>query len=155
MALSLQHTPFGPKNFLQAAFYWKQHVILAQNFGQKLDQSRFHEIRFEALLRDPVHVMTGLARFFQIDEGFQEVITRIQQQIHEDLERDNFFKWKKKLSPSEIGMFEKGAGELLQTLGYEVLSSIQKHPTLIERATSYIDNAYRCYTNKRYEKNEL
>ena len=155
VAGDLQYTPYGPKNYLQAAFYWRHYVMSALNFGEQICSSRFHEVRYEALILDPVNVMTRLARFFQIDEGHQQVIARIKQQIHEDLQRDNRFKWKKVMPPSRIEMFEKGAGDLLQTLGYEVLFSNAKKPSFLEKASSCLDNAFRCYTNKVYVKNRL
>jgi len=150
VALSLQHVNFGPKNFMQIALCWKQYVMSAQKFGRTVCQTRFHEIRYEALLQDPVRVMTDLARFVQIEEGFQDVVTRVKQQIHEDLLTDNVSKWKKGLTQPQIQMFEKGAGELLESLGYEVHSWDRIEPTLIERSASYIDNVYRCYKNRGY-----
>lgn len=155
VALSLQHVGFGPKNVIQAAFFWKQYVTSAQNFGRTITKARFHEIRYEALLQDPVKVMTDLAGFVQIEEGFQEVITRIKQQIHGDLLADNGLKWKKGLTESQVQRFEKGAGELLEILGYEVHSWDRKEPTFIEKAASYIDNIYRCSTNLAYVQHQL
>jgi hypothetical protein len=155
VGLSLQHVGFGPRNFMQAAFFWKQYVTSAQNFGRTITKTRFHEIRYEALLQDPVKVMTDLAGFVQIEEGYQEVITRIKRQIHGDLLADNGLKWQKGLTESQVQMFEKGAGELLENLGYEVHSWDRKEPTLIEKSASYIDNVYRRYTNKNILHHEL
>ena len=155
VALSFQYVDFGPKNFMQVAFFWEKYVTSAQNFGRTIGKTRFHEIRYEALLQDPVKVMSELAGFIQLEEGFQDVITRIEQQIYGDILGDNGLKWKKWLTQSQIQMFEKGAGELLENLGYEVHSWDRKEPTLKERSVSYIDNIYRCSTNLSYLQNQL
>lgn len=155
VALSFQHVDFGPKNFMQAAFLWKRYVLSAQKFGRTICKTRFHEIRYEALLQEPIRVMTDLARFVQIEEGFQDVVTRIKQQILEDLLTDNSLKWKKGLTESQVQKFEKGAGDLLESLGYEVHSWDRKEATLIESFASYIDNVYRCSTNLAYLQQKL
>jgi hypothetical protein len=46
---------------------------------------------------------------------------------------DNGLKWKKSLTQPHIQKFEKGAGELLESLGYEVSSWDRKEPTLIRK----------------------
>jgi len=142
-------------NFGTESQFIVHYVMSAQKFGRTVCQTRFHEIRYEALVQDPVRVMTDLVRFVQIEEGFQDVVTRIKQQIHEDLLTDNVLKWKKGLTQPQIQMFEKGAGELLESLGYEVHSWDRIEPTLIERSASYIDNVYRRYTNKNILHHEL
>lgn len=155
VGLSLQHVNFGPKNMLQAAKFWKTHVMSAMTFGQNLPQTRFHEVRYESLLKDSVGVMTQLADFLQIKKGFKEVITRIEQQVGDDLLPDNCWKWEKGLSQDQIAEFENGAGDLLKNLGYEVHFPQWKKPSLVKKAVSYLDNVYRCFSHPGYLRHVL
>ncbi len=155
VALSFQHVNFGPKNILQTAYFWKKYVTSVQKFEQTIDKTHFHEIRYEELLKKPLEVMTNLARFVQVKEGYQEVINRIEQQIHGDLLVENGLKWKQKLTEHHIRQFEKGAGEALENFGYELHFCERKMPTFIERSVSYLDNVFRCVSNRKYLLEEL
>lgn len=155
VALSLQKVNFGPKNFLQIAFCWQHYITSAQKFGDTVPQTRYHEIRYENLLRDPVGVMSDLARFVQIEKGFQEVVSRIRKQIHGDLETNNILKWKTGLTQTQIQMFEKGGGDLLQSLGYGVHAWDGRGPSCMEKTVSYFHNIYCCCRNSQYLRNQF
>jgi len=148
VALSLLEMPWArPESIVQAARYWRKRVQQGRRAGQALGSSRYHEIRYEALVEDPDSSVRSLCEF--IDLPFDPAMLRYYE--HEDLfsqqskpsrtirpkgskppprerTRDGhrhqpptkgLRDWRTQMSKKDLALFEVAAGDLLDELGYE------------------------------------
>jgi hypothetical protein len=156
VTLSLLKEPFGPRNVMQAALYWKKQIELARAFGATLSSQSYFELRYEDLMQQPVTEMSRLAVFLQIDDKlYDAVISRVQENIKNDLKHENFYKWKHAMSASEVTRFEKAAGNVLAELGYEVVRPFERGPNLLENSMSFLDDRFRRYSNFSYVRRRI
>lgn len=155
VALSSQGTFFSRKNIIQLAFSWQKAVKIGQSFGRQLPESRYFELKYETLMQEPDKVITQLAHFVQIEDGLQDVIKRIDRLIKHDLKKDNYYKWKKVMTPLQISQFERAAADTLHELGYDVINQNLPPLNAIERALSFVDDKFQRYKNSDYFKDNL
>lgn len=121
VALSLFGMPWGaPRNCYTAAKYWQERVDAAQASGADLGAEKYLEIKYERLLSDPVGVFQKIVDFGCFDVDRDQVLARFGKDMLAALRKDNMGKWKTRLPPSQIGVFEQVAGAKLAELGYEV-----------------------------------
>lgn len=121
VALSLFNLNWGPKDPLLAAKFWKERAASAMNFGRRLDERSYMEMRYESLLQHPVEEFIRLIHFIEYEEDHQVLIERIANEIDSGIKKENFNKWKKLMPKRQIKAFEWMAGDLLATLDYEVV----------------------------------
>ncbi len=127
VALSLLEMPWArPESIVQAARYWRKRVQQGRRAGQALGSSRYHEIRYEALVEDPDSSVRSLCEF--IDLPFDPAMLRYYE--HEDLfsqqskpsrtpPTKGLRDWRTQMSKKDLALFEVAAGDLLDELGYE------------------------------------
>jgi hypothetical protein len=110
-----------------AALSWEQLVRLGREAGAELPSDRYHELRYESLVRDPAEECRKLCDF--LDVPFDEAMLR----FHEGRTRDDpsldakkarrpvtagLRSWRTELSGPDLERFEVAAGVLLGELGY-------------------------------------
>lgn len=112
-----------------AALEWKVKVRIAQRDLRVYAPGRWIEIRYEDLLTAPETVMPKLCQFVELSwlpemlnfwrTSEQFIGKHHSKSIFKSLDPSRANRWKEKLLPAEIRKFEKVAGDLLASLGYE------------------------------------
>ena len=121
VALSLFGMPWGaPRNCYMVAKYWQERVSAAQASGADLGAEKYLEIKYERLLTDPVSVFQKIVDFGSFEVDRDQVLGRFGEDMPAILKKDNLDKWKTRLTPTQIMVFEQTAGAKLEELGYEV-----------------------------------
>lgn len=143
VACSLIQTRIGPRRVATAAPLWQRYVETAQRDGSALETEHYHEVRYEALLRDPEATLRGVCAFLgapfdvhvlaptAIDlDRFPDVFgpRRGRQLSATEIVRENSGHWRRTMTAEEIDRFESVAGDLLVRLGYELGGRGQQPP---------------------------
>lgn len=145
VALSLSKLEWGPKDPLLAALHWGKRVQGAINFGRDLGRATYIEMFYEKWVQHPEREFARLLRF--IDYGGDQflLVREFEKVTSPKVKRDNYNKWKKEMSQTQVKAFERMGGELLDFLGYEVT-----HPELLGENVSlrrliwhHLQNAFR------------
>jgi len=121
VALSLFRQNWGPQNAFVAAGYWEKRVQAGRKFGAKLSKSSFMEMRYEDLLGNPELEFVRILDFIEYDVDREGLLRHFRTDIDDFFMRNNYDKWKTKMSGIEKRAFEMSAGRLLKDLNYEVL----------------------------------
>jgi sulfotransferase family protein len=140
------------KPLLAAGLYWEWIVRKGRRLGSML-QPDYLEIRYEALVTNPLDVLERLAGFLQHDLDYGRIrqvsvgsVKHPLTAFKEELERGEFKpvgRWQDKFPPKQLVSFEKLVGAYLQELGYALSSSSPRaEPPLAERSMRL---AYRTY----------
>ena len=155
VAHSLLATGFGPKNSYEAALAWRKTLEEVRRFRDTLPAGAYAEIRYEALVTDPVSTLGAVARFLGIAnaEALMEAVTpKLRQQVR----AGSLLKWKQHLSWREVECFEAFAGDELTALGYP----LQFRPrtagrSAVEAAFWKGQAVFRRFRNRRYWAGQL
>ena len=116
VALSLLQKKWGPNNVYSCALYWKMcNTIQSDTLKKIKEKGNLFEIRYEDLLLNPTEVIRQLYDFLQEDIA-QNVLISLAHKI----KKDNFYKWKTRMSFQQLKIFESVAGDVLEYYGYEV-----------------------------------
>jgi hypothetical protein len=114
VALSLLEKPWGPNNLYACATYWKE----CNAESPTLQTLRSHEqiliMRYEDLLADPKEITKKVYEF--LEEPYCEASM---EKMFVPIKKANYNKWKEKLQPLEVKMFESVASNTLKRFGYE------------------------------------
>jgi hypothetical protein len=144
-ALSHQDYIYGYENVLRVALEWREQVTLCHKMGAMLSHERFYELRYEDLLSDPTGVLTRLCGFLAV--SFSPLMLEYHRHVEDHVPQDrrslwplldhppavsNAFKWKSAMSSGDRGIFERTAGELLRTFGYETSEAVAKQGRFLE-----------------------
>ncbi len=92
---------------------WRRFTEEALGASRGLPASRYHEIRYEDLVRDPRATGRGVLDFLGIDgdvDASMRAFVRAR--------TDSVGRWADELSEAEMGVIEREAGPLLRRLGY-------------------------------------
>lgn len=124
--------PSSPPQF---ACLWRTEVRAARSLGSKVGAARYHEVRYEELVADPVRVVDDICRFADIAfaptmveyAGAVDVSAKPHQQRLREPPRAGVRDWRAELRPEDAASFEAIAGDLLGELGYE-LSDTSRPP---------------------------
>ncbi|HEY7755229.1 MAG TPA: sulfotransferase [Actinomycetota bacterium] len=133
VALSYLSVPWGPSDIWLAARRWEQDVSAGRRDGAKLPSSRYLEVRYEDVIRDP---RAALERICAIaDLPFDERMLEYHRDGSERLASPEAHKpyhasaskpptaglrdWRTQMSEEHLLAFESVAGGLLAELGYE------------------------------------
>lgn len=125
---------FGPQTIEEAALYWRYHVQRGRRVGGMIP-NRYCEVRYEALVADPVETLRQLCPL--LDIGFHPAMLeycRNAQELLETMPRPERHKslllpvtrglrdWRREMDAGGVASFEEIAGDLLEELGYELTS---------------------------------
>jgi hypothetical protein len=114
-----------------AAYVWSRYVEHAQSFGMRHPEI-YLELRYEALLADPIGSVRALCDF--LGEPFDVRVVNFQRAgeagktplLSGPLQVNNSEKWRSHMSPRALRIFESKAGETLARNGYELIT--RDHP---------------------------
>lgn len=113
VALSLLEKSWGPGNLYACAQYWKACHADTPALARLRARGQLCEVRYEDLLDDPRSVVARVYAF--LDEPFAEAALR---PLLESVRPANRDKWKTRLTPAEIRLFEHVAAGTLARFGY-------------------------------------
>ncbi len=102
-------------DFHRCIWSWRRLTEVALQWGQKLDPERYHELRYETLVADPLPEADKILEFL----GLQDASTR--QALHaavSESRTDSVGAWSRELTTEEVAEAEREAGQLLRQLGY-------------------------------------
>jgi len=115
-ALSFYRMRWGHTNAFAAATTWKIHVSRNKYLGNLLFKDRYIELKYEDLLSNPISQLKRLADFLDLSVDWKNVENLVDSMTI----KNNFYKWKKKMTQKDLKIFQAVAGDLLQECGYEL-----------------------------------
>lgn len=120
VARSLAAQPWGPETVAEAAAEWVRTLTAGREGGQS--NHNYREVRYEALLDDPVAGATELYAWLGLESsGAVFEASREAAEEQQNLGADASVavaKWKREWERSDLEAFEAAAGPLLDELGY-------------------------------------
>jgi hypothetical protein len=135
VALSWLKAGFEPRNLFTAATLWKRYVSAGRRDGAQLPPATYLEVRYEALIDRPDVTMQTVCAF--IAEPYTEAVLRPSPirgilrpkiigggvpEAASRLERiaPSAVDWTTEMPPADRLLFESIAGDVLESLGYDV-----------------------------------
>ena len=138
-ALSHRDYLYGYENVLRVALEWREQVMLCHKMGAMLPRERFYELRYEDLLLDPGGELGRLCDFLGV--AFSPLMLDYHRHVEDHVPQErrplwplldrpptaaNAFKWKSAMTSRDRAIFERTAGQLLRTFGYETSESAKE-----------------------------
>lgn len=119
---------FGVYNSYFAARYWQQYVETGQAHGRALPADVYMELRYEDLIRDPRAELERICRF--LGEEYSDALVEYRKSggkgktplLQQPIQNSNAEKWRSRMSPRQIRLFESGAGKTLAANGYPLVT---------------------------------
>jgi hypothetical protein len=117
--------PRDPAGF---AAQWRSEVLAARALGRRVGGSRYLEVRYEELVRDPGAGIASICAFAGLPfeggmleyAGDVDVSRKPHQQSLTKPPTPGLRDWRSRMSPADVAAFEGVAGDLLAGLGYEL-----------------------------------
>jgi hypothetical protein len=138
-----------PRGIASFASQWKLEVEGARELGRRLGPARYHELRYEDLVREPEAELRRVASFLDLD--FESGMLAYHAGVDASALQDHPLlaspptpdtrRWQEQLGRADAQIFEAIAGDTLSAYGYE-----RAHPRLSARARGYaalVDASYR------------
>jgi hypothetical protein len=138
-----------PRGIASFASEWKLEVEGARELGRRVGPERYHELRYEALVREPEAELRRVTSFLELD--FEPEMLAYHAGVDASTLQDHPLlaepptpdtrSWREQLSPADTQVFEAIAGDTLSELGYE-----RAYPEPSSRARAYaglVDASYR------------
>jgi lipopolysaccharide transport system ATP-binding protein len=152
VALSYQDKWFGPedKSMSSLASFWEERINLTRRLAASLPPERYMEVRFEDLVMRPRETLELVCDFLCLpfdpamleyhkhagdrlgemqdhsSNGRQiaarEDLLRIHEKTHRPPDPGQIGKWREKMDAADVATFESVAAELLDELGYDVVT---------------------------------
>lgn len=132
--LSHLRQTFGFDDLLTCAEGWREQVWWVRKIGAILGPERYHELRYEDLVREPEAELRRICGFLDLEwtpemlsyhRRTEEAIPASKRHIWPMIGRppqaDQVARWKERMSEATRTCFEKRAGEVLRESGYETL----------------------------------
>lgn len=150
VALSSFLTHFGGKNAYKTATDWAKAMTAMRRFAEEVPAGCLHELRYEDLMAKPIESFSALIPFLGIDDRAGLVRDAVAAGITGELRQDNAYKWRSKMSASQVAVFEAVAGSHLSRYGYE-----RRYPEAaplgpLTRAAWMADHKIRQYARRDY-----
>lgn len=121
VATSFLQRRWGPKDPYIAAKYWKKRVDRG-TAGRKLLGNKCLEIKYEDFLQFPREKFQEIIKFLNY-YGIKKNQANIKfENIVSTINKKNIYKWKNKMNPRDVCVFEIIAGEKLENYGYEIVN---------------------------------
>jgi len=146
---SVFKTGFGPKTAYEAGTDWRDTVMRIRRFQAGLPRQRFHEVRYEDLLADPVSTLGAVAAFLGIANAAELVDARAAV-LRRQIRADNRAKWRHELSAREVECIDALAGEALTVFGYAPVALHPRKPGALQTAAWIVQGVVRRATNTKY-----
>jgi hypothetical protein len=143
-ALSFLQMPEGtftrtwahPKTPAQFACLWRKEVADARALGHGVGATRYHEVRYEALVADPDTTVGGICAFAGIPfesamleyAGAVDVSSKPHQQRLLAPPTTGVRSWRDDMSAADVAAFDAVAGDLLRELEYDVSTGRSSSP---------------------------
>ncbi len=125
-ALSMfdRHPDFGVINVYHAAKYWQQYVEVGEIEGNKLESKDYMSVRYEDLLVQPEESLKKVCDF--LNEPYSDSLINFKKSkgegkthlLQKPLQKTNTNKWKEKMTPHDVKVFEGAAAETLRAHNY-------------------------------------
>lgn len=128
VALSYMGFANGPNTIPEAAAHWSRLVNAGQVAGKRLGDTRYCEVRFENLVKDPPLELSALCSFLGITfsphmlEYHRRPRSELAINPNKAVDRppmQGTRNWREEMSPRDQSRFEAIAGDLLERLHYE------------------------------------
>jgi len=120
VALSNFQVSWGQRNAHASARRWVRMLEAVETFATRIDSERLLTLRYEDILREPEPAIAALERFLEAPMA-PERRAQLLATMATNPRRDNFGKWKQKMSADELRAFESVAARQLASHGYEVV----------------------------------
>ncbi len=145
---SVKPLEWGPSGVIQGAKWWAQWVAPGLA-AEKAFNDRLKRVHYEDLILNPENVIKQICDFADVTfdhsmvkgSGFKvpEYTKNQHELVGRPPDKSVLNKWKAKLSPREIEIFENISGSLLEYLGYELMYGLKARcPSRWERFSEYI-----------------
>ena len=126
-------TDFMVFNYFFAAKYWQFYVDEGQRQGRELEEGRYHELKYEDLIRDTEGQLRTICDFLG-EEYFDSLLDYVKSGgnggsthlLSQPVDRKNSGKWKKHMNARQINTFERVASKSLSANGYQLSSAFIK-----------------------------
>ena len=142
--LSHRKQSFGYDDVLECANGWREEVLWVRRMGALLD-GRYHEVRYEDLVREPEAELRRICGFLGLewDPGMLAYHQQVSKSVPDEKrhiwplldkppQTDNLDRWKREMRPGMRVAFEKRAGGMLREMGYETYANFPNRGTLEE-----------------------
>jgi len=130
-----------------AARNWVRRIRAAQAAGKQLGPERYYELYYEDLVRVPDQELLQLCRF--LAEPYVPEMVEQQRLARQQLPAGGFHepvrhppsaerigRWRQKMKPADLRLFQAVAGDLLQELGYELAPAGSMSPPEVARTSA-------------------
>jgi LPS sulfotransferase NodH len=115
VALSLLAKRWGPATIYTCACRWRDENEPRPIFDLLRSQGLLHDLRYEDLLATPRETLAAVMSFLD-----QDLPSEMLAELTESIRRTNAGKWERRMSSSDIELFERVASETLSRFGYPV-----------------------------------
>lgn len=129
----LDRSEWGPSTVAEAAINWRDRVSRGRKAGADLGQARYRETRYEDMIDDPEDTTLGLCDFLGLE--YDEAMLRYHERGSEFIGSTKhpaafaglarpitkgMRDWRREMAPDDVALFETVAGDLLESLGYDL-----------------------------------
>jgi hypothetical protein len=131
----------GEKHVYFIAKQWREEQEAALRLMNTIENNRFAQVRYESLLANPEREIKKLCSFmgaeydpsvlsfFKSDESINTAHSgEMWKNVEKPILKDNFNKFTKEMSVTDIQLFEQVAGETLLKLGYPLQFPVNNTP---------------------------
>ncbi|MCY1721807.1 sulfotransferase [Prolixibacteraceae bacterium Z1-6] len=136
VACSFKKAIVGEKHVYHIANQWRKNQEACLALKAKVGEERFIQISYEKLIHSPEEVMKKLSSFLNIrfnpkvfdfykseESKNTAVAGKMWANVTQPIFKSNSNKYKKELTEMEVGIFERLAGNVLETLEYKLEKS--------------------------------
>ena len=137
VANSVLKLDWGPRDLLEAASWWADHVWLCRRLGTLLGPERYCEVKYEELVENPKTELSRLCDFLgeefspamlEYHTSTSTYIPNETRDLHRNTDKppmtSRCYAWKSKLSAAQVSAFHRYAGRILDELGYEAAPKV-------------------------------
>lgn len=125
---------FRVYNTYYAAKYWQHFVDTGREVGSRLGANTYMEIRYEDMLADPVAAARRICEF--LGEEYSDRVVNYNKSreagktplLQKPIQKENAQKWRSRMSPWQVRVFESAAGDTLSRCNYDVQTSAKPLP---------------------------